>query len=64
MEVIQMEKKTQIRLIINPAGVEKAQLLAEGEKGRKAGLELYQKLQKEIYGFSKRVEKILKRSEN
>jgi hypothetical protein len=62
--MIQMEKNPEIRLIINPAGVEKAQLLADGEKGQKAGLELYQKLQKEICVFSKRVEKILKKSDS
>jgi len=53
-------KNPEIRLIINPVGVEKAQLLAADEKGQKAGLELYQKLHKEICAFSKRVEKTLR----
>lgn len=56
-----MESYPEIRIIINPAGVEKAQLLATNEKGQQAGLELYQKLHKEIYSFSKRVWKILKK---
>jgi len=56
-----METYPEIRIIINPAGVEKAQLLATNEKGQLAGVELYQKLHKEICGFSKRVGKILKR---
>ncbi len=51
----------EIRIIINPAGVEKAQLLATNEKGQKVGLELYQKLHKEICDFSKRVGKTLEK---
>ena len=56
-----METYPEIRIIINPTGVEKAQLLAKNEKGQQAGLELYQKLHKEICGFSKRIGKILRR---
>jgi len=59
-----MENYPIIRLIINPAGVEKAQLLAMDEKGQQAGVELYQKLHKEICGFSKRIGKILRRRTN
>ena len=51
-----------IRLIINPTGVEKTQLLAVNEKDQEVGLELYQKLHQEICGFSKRIGKILKGS--
>lgn len=52
-----MENYPRIRIIINPAGVEKAQLLAVDEKEQLAG----EKLHKEICGFSKRVGKALER---
>lgn len=55
-----METSPEIRIIINPAGVEKAQLLATNEKGQQAGLELYQKLHGEIFNFTKRIGKKLK----
>lgn len=56
-----MQGYPEIRIIINPDGVEKAQLIAVDEKGQKAGLELYQKLCREINTFSKQVWKTLKR---
>lgn len=55
-----METYPQIRIIINPTGVEKSQLLATDEKGQRAGVELYQKLHGEICSFTKRIGKKLK----
>ncbi len=56
-----MEGYPQIHLIINPSGVEKVQFVARDEKEQWTGLELYKILHKEICGFSKRVEKTLKK---
>lgn len=54
-----MKSYPEIRLIIKPAGVEKAQLLAANEKEQQAGLRLYQKLHKEISNFSRRIRRKL-----